>query len=449
MIQAIVRRCPNIRITFLLEHCKCAASPIAALESETFPGVARLVVCVGSHEPEDDLHTSSAIHRKTGNVCSPSAQFWSPFVNGITFPDCEDLELHHYWAASPSARATIDYNESYEREGLRYRADTTRPSYGLQRFGARRNNAQEVPARLQMGSTSGLKKIKTALLEYAPEINSALLVQLLGNPNSVASNLTSLELKFCTLDKETISSLLHHAPPKLNRLILLRAGGDTNNDTSNDPTHLCPLIRDFTKNMVHMEYAASMICNEIFFDDAERASLSNSGIAKTIEGVRGTFNRSENLDGHSIRETIQACRTRKRNDYRNDRIKEAIVASQKESTSPEASPSLFGGISSMHKNSANKAQREVEAILDEIDEKRRRLIKGSKTPWFRRIISWDGLCTGIDSWAEIQLAAEMEEPGVEWILVNKTMPSASQHTHGKSSIDVDMRSALEEIYGLQ
>ena len=125
----------------------------------------------------------------------------------------------------------------------------------------------------------------------------------------------------------------------------------------------------------------------------------------------------EKLDVHAIQETVEACRRQKRSKYRTGRIKEAITTARAHSEGKTTS-SLFGGGASAN-ISAARAQRDTEALLDEEEEQRTRLIETSKMPWFRRIITWHGLCQPNDTWEVLQLAAGMEEKGIEWIVASK------------------------------
>ena len=109
-IQAIVRRCPNLSIALSFTNCRCRLSPISALATETFPRVTSLVIHVGKHDPEDSHPNDREIER-----CHPSAKFWRPFVNGVTFPDCSELEIRHYWAAPHHPTiAGLDLSKEYD-----------------------------------------------------------------------------------------------------------------------------------------------------------------------------------------------------------------------------------------------------------------------------------------------------------------------------------------------
>lgn len=407
MIQAIVRRCPNIAITLRFAHCQCEFTPISRLESETFPRVTKLMVYVGRHEPDGShTHDPNDPRRRNRIRCCPNPAFWRPFVNGICFPDCKSLEIRHFWATTPPDRASLDLKKNH------------RGDYGGDDIGFYDPHGIQSGDGPTIGATDGLKRFESILLESPPELNSSLLMQLLGNPKSVASNLARLELRFCNLNEETISNLLYHAPPNLKHLVLLHSNQSYHSYSRQARPHLCPLIREFAKNMVHLEFAAPTICRELFFDDLERLSLRQSGIATGIGATGGVIEGTNKLDTHLIRDTVQACRKQKKTKYRNGRVKEAITMAKAKTNSASTSSSLFGG-SPNQNNIATRAHRDTEFLLDEEEEQRSRLIEGSKTPWFRRIVTWQGLCSNDDTWAEIQLAADMEEKGVEWVVVSE------------------------------
>ena len=413
-VQSIVRRCPNLAITLRFTHCQCDHTPISGLDSETFPRVIKLVLFVGRHEPNKSLP------ERPRTICTPNAKFWRPLVNGVSFPDCLNLELRHYWATNPPPSANLDLQKRYSTHYVSPNMPHQRGAVGG------RHGLVDGPLRASqtVGPTKGLKKFESIILECPPELNSLLLMQLLGNPDSVAVNLTKLELRFCNLNHETITKLLYHAPPNLKHLVLLCWDDDRRFHSyyAAEFPHLCPLIRDFSKKLVHLEFAASTVCRELFFDDDEMRSLRQNGITTGLGNEEGKIEGQEKLDIHAIRETVQACRTQKRSKYRTSRIKEAITTAKAQSKGTSTS-SLFGGGTGAG-ISAARAQREAEVLLDGEEEQRSRLIEGSKTPWFRRIISWDGLCQRSDTWAEVQLAAEMEEAGVEWVVASK-----SAHSH--------------------
>ena len=411
-IQSIVRRCPNLAITLRFAHCQCDHTPISGLDSETFPRVTRLILYLGRHDPVERLPG------RPRTPCIPNAKFWRPLVNGTSFPNCLNLEIRHYWAVSPPPHASLDLQKRYPSVQTDHDSHHMPNQRGIVRG---RRDLVDIALRANqiVGPTDGLKRFESVVLECPPELDSPLLMQLLGNPNSVAVNLAKLELRFCFLDYETISKLLYHAPPHLTHLVLLCCDEERNfhgHDDTECP-HLCPLIRDFSKRLVHLEYAASKVCRELFFDDLEIRSLRQNGVMTGLGTEGGAIEGHEKLDTHAIRETIQACRRQKRSKYRTGRIKEATRTAKAQSGGTTTS-SLFGAGTSANANAA-RAQREAEALLDEEEEQRTRLTEGSKTPWFRRIITWHGLCDSSDTWEEVQLAADMEEMGIEWVVASK------------------------------
>ena len=417
-IQSIVRRCPNLAITLRFAHCQCNHTPVSGLGTETFPRVTKLILFVGRHEPDESRPVGPRTTLMPNAVCMPNAKFWRPLVNGVSFPDCLNLELRHYWATSPPLHASLDLHKHYTNVSTDH--GSSRMPHHLRAVRGRHGLANRpLGADQIIGPTQGLKRFENIVLECPEELDSPLLMQLLGNPDSVAVNLAKLELRFCNLDYETISKLLYHAPPNLKHLVLL-CWDDDRQFHSHDPadySHLCPLIRDFSKKLVHLEFAASTVCRELFFDDDEMRSLKQNGITTGLGTKGGLIEGQENLDTHAIRETVQACRRLKKSKYRTSRIKEAVTTAKAQSGGTTTS-SLFGGGTGAN-ISAARAQREAEVLLDEEEEQRIRLIEGSKTPWFRRIVTWHGLCQPNDTWEEVQLAADMEEVGVEWVVASK------------------------------
>ena len=168
-------------------------------------------------------------------------------------------------------------------------------------------------------------------LEYVPELSAATLMQLLENPPSktTASNLTSLELRFCNLGDEVIAQLLYHAPPNIKRLVLLCRSGtdyDLHDGTESEAaTHLCPILRKFGRRLIHLEYGSGRICRELFFDQDEMESLRNDGFMTRLGSMRGSSNNGEHIDAHALQATIQRCRQRKKSKAREERVNRAII----------------------------------------------------------------------------------------------------------------------------
>ena len=411
-IQSIVRRCPHLAITLRFARCECNHTPISGLGSETFPRVTKLILFVGRHDPGESQAEPVRV------LCMPNAKFWRPLVNGVSFPDCLDLEVRHYWAMTPPIHASLDLNKRYNNDPYNARSNRARRRGII----AGRHRLMDTPLEADqiVGPTKGLKTFENIMLEACPELDSLLLMQLLGNPDSVAVNLAKLELRFCNLSHEIISKLLYHAPPRLKHLVLLCWDDDRQFSTTHTAEfpHLCPLIRDFSKKLVHLEFAASIVCRELFFDDYEIQSLRKNGITTGLGAEGGAIESHKELDTHAIRETVQTCRRQKRSRHRTSRIQEAITTAEAQSGGTTTS-SIFGGSGGGGNLGAARAQRHAEGSLDEEEEQRTRSIEGSKIPWFRRIITWQGLCQPNDTWEEVQLAAGIEEKGIEWVMASK------------------------------
>lgn len=364
-------------------RCSCQHPPISALASEKFPRVKKLVLHVGRHEPDQPLVPGTVGH----SSCRPNAKFWQPLVNGSTFPDCLVLELRHYWGTTPPCDASLYvHDRSFD--------------YGDSLLGVG-----------TIGEIDGLEKLESISLESPPEFNSSVLLQLLGNPKSVAVNLKNLEFRFCSLNYETIAKLLHHAPPNLERVVLLCSepsvefhGRSVHGDVS---PHLCPLIREFSKGLVHLEFGAAFVCRELFFDELEVQTLLQNGLTAKDGGI----------DTHAIQNIVQSVRERKKVQHYDRRIKEAIAAAEAQVSSTASPVSLFGGRADPV-TAAMKAKVEMEGTLNLEEEQRARRIGDSKNKWFRRIVGEMGLCSHQGQWAEMQVAAEMEEKGVDWLLVS-------------------------------
>ena len=83
-----------------------------------------------------------------------------------------------------------------------------------------------------------------------------------------------------------------------------------------------------------------------------------------------------------------------------------------------ASQSLFGS-GPKRPLDIRKIKRDAETVFDEEEAKRERLIEGSKEIWFRRFMAWRGLCGVGGIFEELQIAADMEEDGITWVLASK------------------------------
>ena len=247
-------------------------------------------------------------------------------------------------------------------------------------------------------------------------------MQLLKNPKSTAANLTSLELRFCNLGDEVIAQLLYHAPPNIKRLVLLCRKSEVNYDLQEGTAgetapHLCPLLRRYGKRLIHLEFGSGRICRELFFDEDEIESLQRDGIMTRLGSVIGSLADGVHIDANALEATIQRCRQKKKNLMREDRIQKALIEGQGKCMEARSHGSLFSSTTKTPLDEA-KTRRNMEALFDEEEEQRARVIKDSKSGWFRRFIAWEGLCFPGDSFEELQIAANMEEDGINWVLAS-------------------------------
>ena len=359
------RHCPQIDITLCFVNSICNRSPVSALETEIFPRVTSIVLYLGGHSQIEEWRRE--------NRCRPNAKFWRPLVSGMSLPDCKSIEIHHWWASPPSKGASIRNQAA------------TRHIYS--------NYINYSNSTERLGLLDGLGKLEKISLESPPELDSSILVQLLSHQDPLASNLKHLELRFCSLGPGVIAQLLRQVSHSLTHLILLLGGSaDTNLYDGKEPPHLCPLIRDFCKNLVHLEFAASTVCTEIFYDDDE------------LRGIRKICNRvnPDQSDSYATGETVLDCRRRKKTQHRKERVQNALKEA---------------GI-----ESAAHVETSTELLLDREEEHRQRMIQNSRSKWKRKIISWRGSCTG-NPWSDFQQGANLAEAGIEWILASKTYRS--------------------------
>ncbi len=333
----------------------CNRSPVSALETEIFPRVTSIILYLGGHSQIEEWRRE--------NRCRPNAKFWRPLVSGMSLPDCKSIEIHHWWASPPPRSASIRNQAAMSYIYSEY-ADFPTSSERL-------------------GLLDGLGMLEKISLESPPELNSSILVQLLSHQDPLASNLRYLELRFCSLDPAVIAKLLQQVSRSLTHLILL-LGGRANTSLYNgkEPPHLCPLIREFCKDLEHLEFAAPTVCTDMFYDDDE------------LREIRKNSNRAnpDQSDSYVIRETVLDFRRRKKTQHRKERVQNALR---------EAGT-----------NSVAHVQTSTELLRDREKENRQRMIQNSRSKWKRKIVSWRGSCRG-GPWSELQQGANLAEAGVE------------------------------------
>lgn len=362
----------------------CRRTSATNFANDTFPRVQKLVLYLGRNiESNPDLP----------NDCAPNAGFWSPFLNGESFPDLKSIQIHHCLATNPVDGANIMDQAHHIGDQPQNHA------YPLLRQEHRPD--RDLDGGESLGPCLGLEKLQEIFLESPPELNSFLLRQILDNQVSKASKLKKLELRFCNLETQSLAFLLEQEIPSLTHFTLLtntsvrEPSSFKSRDHGKSP-HLCSLMRRFSRDLVYLKYAASHVCRELFFDEFERHSL------KHITRIHDVGNDTP-VDTHAIRQAIGRYRAKKALQYRNDRVDKATSEAQAKN------PAI--NISTVRIN--------TELDIDREEQARRRHIEDSRTRWKRSIICWSNLCDGINGWAELQLGADMGEVGVEWILTSR------------------------------
>lgn len=422
MLHSIERRCPDINIYLDLIRGRCLTNPVMNFAQESFPRLKRLQLYVGNHDPEET-------HQRNLDECGVNPYYWSPFFDGVTFPQLTALHVRHFWAVCPQSSASLDLEDhckwSNSHGGF---------IYGNGLGGRRGHNKPNLAPHRQpaIGSLEGLEKLESLKLEYVPELDASILTRILGNPRSSAANLTTLELRFCNLEEAMLERLIIHAPPKLVRVVLLCRRPDQlisstweHVHSRRPEVHLCPLIRRFAKNLVHVEFGATRVCKQLILEETEIANLRQEGI---IEGPEKLERR---LDASAIEQSVRTCRTKARIVAREARINRSILNDGICGDARHNDKMAIGKETQRicTEQHATTMRWEIERELDAEEEERNRMIKDSNTPWFRRYVSWEGSCSGSDRFEELQIAADMEEKGIVWVLAGRYLCPL---THGGS-----------------
>ncbi|KAI9781151.1 MAG: hypothetical protein M1839_006259 [Geoglossum umbratile] len=448
LINTVVAHCPNINITLTLSRANCHLPPMTALEKEAFPRVTRVVLYLGQTRqgssvldglelPASPLAPASTPNHSLlptarGNpntvtdrstklkFCQPNAPFWRSLFNGEAFPDCKSVEIHHFRATPPSQPGALAEISSYEIDW---------PHSYVYGGGQKVDN---------LGTLAGLGKVQTLILEFVPELDNSILMASLSR----AANLKQLELRYCKLSQSALAKLLPHALPNLTSFTLLINTRSSSaeevallvnksiegDEATSDIPHLCPLIREFGKNLIHLEFANPYLCRELFVDKLEMRKIEESGVLRT--------------DRFALSSVLSDFRKQTNDRRRKLRIAQAVAEAKAKARSTGSS-SLFGGGRADEQRVGDLA-REMERTLDDEEKTRTRLISGTKGGWDRRVVCWRGLCRTTDSWAEIEEEASLGEEGVKWTIANGNLKRASRHHRGEVRIDLDYG---EEICG--
>lgn len=366
----------------------------------------KLILYLGESQAEHGSWDGNSRPRNT--ACNPDGAFWSPYVDGITFPSLRSIEIHHYWATvPPQGSSLLDQAKICKYPSIslpfgRYNAGHWSGPY--RRFGYEILD-NGLAGTGSIGACPGLEKLEEIYLESPPELNSPLLMQILDNRDSKANSLRKLEIRFCHIEIQTVAMLLQQEVATLKQFTLLIGYKDSIGYTARhqEPSpHLCPLLRQFSKNLVELRFAACHVCRELFFDEEEIQCLKESSVTNNITSFRRATDIDINIDRHAIHQTVSEYRTKKKLCYRNARIADAVAEAK--------------GRNLPNPDSTIKVEAELQ--LDQEEHARSRKILDSKVPWKRSIISWEGICDDSSGWAELQEGANTEEEGIDWVLTS-------------------------------
>lgn len=169
------------------------------------------------------------------------------------------------------------------------------------------------------------------------------------------------------------------------------------------PPHLCPLFRQFARNLQYLNLKAPYLCRDLFLDDVEKSKLEEVGVRADIGGAAGApllsgSGEEVRVDTIAINEIIKTFR-RKREE---NRFRAAVNEALKE-------------------KGVKKGDRKYEVAITgaEYEEEQKRVKRARKIneqKWTRKIRVSQGMCRGGECWAEMGVLASLEEEGVNWLL---------------------------------
>lgn len=321
-----------------------------------------------------------------------------------------------------------------------------------------------------ISEASGLAKLESICLESPPELDSRTFMQLVGNPKVKAHNLTDLDLRYCALPFDIVAELLRNAPASLKRLSLILGHHDSGQHAlvlrPKTPVHLCPLMRDFNKRLERLDFGAPYLCSQMFYGQDEIRALEDSGVMPPGD-VNGALQPDMVVDALAIGEIIANSRQKSRLAFREQKYEEALALARKQNRVVTDSGILLNG-PPLTPAAKVRVRNETQVRLDEEEERRLREIQQLDRTWLRRIIVLRGFCHFSESWPGLQIAAEQEEEGVEWVLASecllhtllvsnmpltnttdKMLRTASQHSRGKPAIPLHYDEVLQEGFQLQ
>ena len=342
-------------------------------------------------------------------------------MNGRSFQDCRSIEIHHYWA-EPSRIKILPLDGLLEPD-VPWSARGT--SYEVTDAYLGRLNRQRITGSTLLSpsdSFGGLQKFEEFTVEGAPELTEEIMGTIMENRGSIATNLKRLDLRgLPSLTLRAVAKLLARALPTLTHFTLHI--GPHNSDAVEHRSrfqsnaryekeylergeivpHLCPLIRDFGKDVQQLELAVPYVCRQIFITNQESEALEQAGVQIKIGVEPGITPGLTPLDCRSISKVLSDYRNQSALHTRQRNIDAAVLKS---------------GNAQDGMNSRAAANAGIEYDIQVEDRTRR--VREAKIPWKRTIIAWDGLCSDDHTWEELTVEADLEEEHVEWTLASES-----------------------------
>jgi hypothetical protein len=173
-------------------------------------------------------------------------------------------------------------------------------------------------------------------------------------------------------------------------------------DPMASPIHLCPIIRECSKNIPRLDLFLPYICRDLFLTVNERLKLNEAGV-KCDVGERHGEKSDEGVDVLSTVKIIGDHRKALEHAQNQAAVKERIANAKKEGK--DIAPTL------------------AEYQEQQIRLTRKRTIHQGQ--WQRTIRASKRLCRSYESWEELGILAGLGEEGITWILGSKPLSPPS------------------------
>ncbi|KAG0644726.1 hypothetical protein HOY80DRAFT_1132864 [Tuber brumale] len=411
-IGALGRYCPNVIITLRIFNGYCDADPLTSFKLDTFPRVSTLVLAVRApaislradtpapaadssrlEVPCDPMGLKTG--GRLGSGCYPNARFWAAIFNGYSFPDLREVKVLHAPGSTSCQWANVV--EFSERD------------------------------------LKGVRMVTTLVVNSAPELNDSVLMGALAR----AECLKRLELRnIAGLSYQALSVLLPLVLPQLSHFTLHIPYGHLSAHQARDhlqnfrpdaatgeedhsPVHLCPLLRQYGKNIQYLEVHAPYLCRDLFLNESEKSKLIDECVRALIKGpgagVRFSLNGGPSFTDRNV---FEQTMRRIRNQDGQGEIGQAVPLRSQE----QQSVNQTNDITSTGSTSSGKSGNEQPPVQGE---------STTKGQGWRRLMRFkEGMCRDGESWEEIEDLARLEGENIRWTCMNDAVKSKANYVHG-------------------